>query len=130
MGADPLGDFEAADDLMLGMVRKRVCEECVESFIDASSADDAGCAEEGAKRQSEALRSVEKKNCIEAFFVEGFPKGEKMAGKGLFEEKEFVDVGIVFQDLHANRTGEDGDVGMGKRFADIFDRWGRPKSIS
>jgi hypothetical protein len=53
-----------------------------------------------------------------------------VAREGFVEEKEFVDVGIVFEDLEADGASEDGDVGVGEGVAGVFDRGGGPEGVA
>jgi len=130
LGSDGFCNVEAADDFMLGAVGKGMCEQLVESFVNAGGSNEAGGAEERTEGKGEPLRGVKEEDGVEALFIEGSPKGEKAAEEGLFEEKEFVDVGVVLENLEADGAGEDGEIGVRIGFADIFNGGSGPEGVA
>lgn len=129
-GSDGGGDFEAADDFVLGVIGESFGEERVEPFVNAGGADDAACADCSDKGQGQALRCVENEHRVELFPIQFSPKRKKMAQEGLFQHKELINIRIVFQNLHSNGASQHNKPTMGKALSDILNSGGGPKSIS
>lgn len=121
-GADMFDDLEAADNLVLCVIGERIGEECIEPFVDSTRADDAARSEKRAEGKNEALRGVKEENGIKSLFIE--------REEGFLEGVQSVDVGIVFEDLEADRVGQRGDVGIGKRAAQVLDGRRCPQRIA
>ena len=129
-GPDRFRDPQTADDLMFLFRRERIGEKAVEPLIDPSGSDDAGGPEKGAEREGEPLRGVEEEDRIEPLLKKGFPKRQKRGKERFFQKMEPIDRRVVLEDLDPDRTGQNGQVGIGKRAAEIFQSGGGPKSIA